>query len=121
MVPIVLTLAMDDQEAGTSPHRLGFPERSIEVREVSRDQPGGMVERRPLRLMLSEVRVVRLVQERGSRMPLDRDLRGTMSGMSEMSNSDQRGQNKVLGTPQVPLRGHIISGRCLPMVRRMSR
>ena len=42
IVPVVTRDAIDDQAPGMGPHRLGFPERSSEVRELSVDQPSGI-------------------------------------------------------------------------------
>ena len=66
------------------PHRLGFPERSSEVRVLSVDQPAGIVDRSLSELRSSEVRVVSLDQEAGREPPRDGDLRGTMREMREM-------------------------------------
>ena len=38
---------IEDQAAGTGPHRPGFPERLSEVRMLSADQLAGIVETRP--------------------------------------------------------------------------
>ena len=82
MVPVVSREAMEDQAAGTGPHRLGFPERSSEVRVLSLDQLAGIVDRRPSELRSSEVSVERLDQEAGREPPRDGDLRGALSEMS---------------------------------------
>ena len=66
---------IEDQAAGTGPHRPGFPERLSEVRALSVDQLAGIVDRSPSELRSSEVRVVRLDQEAGRVPPRDGDLR----------------------------------------------
>ena len=71
--------AMEDQAAGMGPHRLGFPERSSEVRVLRVDQLGGIVDRSPSELRSSEMRVERLDQEAGREPPKDGDLQGAMS------------------------------------------
>ena len=81
MVPDVTREAMEDQAAGMGPHRLGFPERSSEVRVLSMDQLAGIVDRSPSELRSSEVRVERLDQEAGRVPPREGDLRGTASEM----------------------------------------
>ena len=89
MVPVVSRETIEDQAAGKGPHRLGFPERSSEVRVLSVDQLAGIVDKSPSELRLSEVRVVRLDQEAGREPPRDGDLQGAMSEMSEMSPNNQ--------------------------------
>ena len=74
LVPVVMRDAMEDQAAGTGPHRLGFPERLSEVRVLSLDQLAGIVDRSPSELRSSEVRVERLDQEAGRVPPKDGDL-----------------------------------------------
>ena len=80
---------MEDQAAGMGPHRLGFPERSSEVRVLSVDQLAGIVDRSPSELRSSEVSVERLDQETGRVPPRDGDLRCTTSEMCEMNPSNQ--------------------------------
>ena len=81
MVPVMTREAMKDQVDGMGPHRSGFPERSMEVRDSRADQNSGMVDMRPLWLILSEVRVTRLDQEGGRVLPRDGDLRRQLSEM----------------------------------------
>ena len=84
--------AMEDKAAGMGPHRLGFPERLSEVRALSVDQPGGIVDWSPTELRSSEVRVERLDQEAGRVPPRDGDLHGAISESSEKGNSGQCGE-----------------------------
>ena len=86
---------MEDQAAGMGPHRLGFPDRSSEVRVLSADQLAGIVETRPSELRSSEVRVERMDQEAGRVPPRDGDLRGATSEMSDIRGSDKWGGGGV--------------------------
>ena len=90
-VPVVTREAMEDQATGTGPHRLGFPERSSEVRVLSVDQLAGMVDRSPSELRSSEVRVERLDQEAGRVPPRDGDLRDAVISDSSVKCEGRQG------------------------------